>query len=493
MLLLATAPVLQPVASEGSRDTGFFGHPRGLSTLFFTELWERFSYYGMRALLMLFMTAPLAVGGLAFPTAKAGIVYGTYTALVYLMALPGGWIADRLLGQRRATLYGGATIMCGHISLAVPSIGAFYLGLALVTLGTGLLKPNISAMVGQLYRDDDARRDAGFSIYYMGINIGAFLSPLACGWLAQSSQFKEILASAGLNPAASWHWGFAMAAVGMFLGLTQYLRGWKHLGSAGLEPSRAGGEAERQRVVRQLWLGVLGAVALVGALIGLNAAGVLLITAAGLGEGFGYLLLVSTVLFFIWMFTMGDWTPAERKRLVVVLVLFVAASVFWSVFEQAGSTLNLFADRNTRSTVLGHSFPPTWFQSLNALFIVFLAPLFAWLWVRLGKHDPSSPAKFTIGLVFVALGFAILIYAAQLAEQGVKVSPLWLTATYLLHTIGELCLSPVGLSAMTKLAPARIAGLTMGVWFLAASVGNYLGGGCRACMNRSRCRACSER
>lgn len=473
---MATAPAFQPAASDDTRDAAFFGHPRGLSTLFFTELWERFSYYGMRALLILFMTAPIAAGGLAFDVAKAGVIYGTYTALVYLMSLPGGWIADRLLGQRRATLYGGVTIMAGHISLAVPGLVAFYIGLALVTLGTGLLKPNISAMVGQLYRDDDARRDAGFSIYYMGINMGAFLAPLACGWLAQSDRFKEILSSSGINPASSWHWGFAMAAVGMFFGLLQYLRGWKHLGSAGLEPFRAGGDAERQRVVRQLWIGVIAFAALVGALFALNASGALAITAAGIGEAFGYVLLASTVLFFIWMFTMGDWTPAERKRLVVVLVLFVAASVFWSVFEQAGSTLNLFAERNTRNEMLGMPFPATWFQSLNALFIVMFAPLFAWLWVRLGKRDPSSPAKFTIGLVFVALGFGILIYASEMAEQGIKVSPLWLTATYLLHTIGELCLSPVGLSAMTKLAPARIAGLTMGVWFLAASVGNYLGG-----------------
>ena len=472
----APAPVLEPVAQEGSRDTAFFGHPRGLATLFFTELWERFSYYGMRALLILFMTAPIAVGGLQFDVAKAGLIYGTYTSLVYLMSLPGGWVADRILGQRRATLYGGVVIMCGHISLAVPSLVSFYLGLGLVTIGTGLLKPNISAMVGQLYREEDSRRDAGFSIYYMGINLGAFLAPLACGWLAQSEQFKGVLSGAGINPASSWHWGFAMAAVGMFFGLVQYLRGWKHLGSAGLEPFGVGDAAERRRVNRQLWLGIGIVVGLLGVLAALNGAGVLQITSEWISKAFGYVLLFSTVVFFIWMFTMGQWTPAERKRLIVVLVLFVAAAVFWSVFEQAGSTLNLFAERNTRTTVFDFAFPASWFQSLNSAFIVLLAPLFAWLWVRLGKHDPSSPAKFTIGLVFVALGFAILIYAAQRAEQGVMVSPLWLTATYLLHTIGELCLSPVGLSAMTKLAPARIAGLTMGIWFLAASVGNYMGG-----------------
>ena len=473
---MATAAVLNPEPRTQERDTRFFGHPRGLATLFFTELWERFSYYGMRALLILFMTAPLAVGGLQFDVAKAGIIYGTYTALVYMVTLPGGWLADRFLGQRRATLYGGVIIMLGHISLAVPSITSFYLGLALVVTGTGLLKPNISTMVGQLYTPDDERRDAGFSIYYMGINIGAFLAPLVCGWLAQSEQFRGILASVGLKPENSWHFGFGMAAVGMFFGIVQYLGGWKHLGDAGMEPVRPPSVEAGVRQRRQLQIGLLTVAGLIGLLVVLAVSGVVRITAQGLGDAFGVLLLLVTVAFFAWMFLAAQWTPVERKRLIVVLVLFVGAAVFWSVFEQAGSTLNLFAQRSTANQVAGHSFPASWFQSLNSLFIIALAPVFAWLWVRLGKRDPSSPAKFTIGLVFVALGFAILILAAQKAQAGVLVSPLWLAATYLLHTIGELCLSPVGLSAMTKLAPARIAGLTMGVWFLASAVGNYMGG-----------------
>jgi POT family proton-dependent oligopeptide transporter len=459
-----------------SQDARFFGHPRGLSTLFFTELWERFSFYGMRAILILFMTAPLAAGGLGFDTAKAGVIYGAYTALVYMVALPGGWLADRFLGQRRATLYGGIVIMSGHVSLAVPTLTSFYLGLALVVVGTGLLKPNISAMVGQLYAPEDARRDAGFSIYYMGINIGAFLAPLACGWLAQSPQFRDLLSAAGIAPGAAWHFGFAMAAVGMLIGLVQYLAGSKHLGSAGLEPIRPAGADAAARQRRQLSLGLLLAVAAIGVPALLSATGVVRITAEAVAVAFGWILLATVAGLFGWIFFSASWTPAERRRLVVIAVLFLGASVFWAVFEQAGSTLNLFAERSTDNTLFGTSFPTTWLLSLNSLFIIALAPVFAWLWVRLGSRDPSSPAKFAVGLLFAGLGFAILIVAARLAGEGVKVSPLWLVATYFLHTIGELCLSPVGLSAMTRLAPARVAGLMMGAWFLAASVGNYLGG-----------------
>jgi POT family proton-dependent oligopeptide transporter len=457
-------------------DTSFFGHPRGLSTLFFTEMWERFSYYGMRALLILFMTAPLATGGLGFPTPKAGAIYGTYVALVYLTSLPGGWIADRFLGQRRAVLYGGVVIMLGHISLAIPSIATFYLGLGLVVIGTGLLKPNVSTMVGELYTPEDVRRDSGFSLYYMGINLGAFIAPFVCGWLAQSNEFRHLLGSLGLNPDSAWHWGFAMAAVGMFFGLIQYLRGWKYLGDAGIHRAQQESAEERARQRRQLRLGIAMIAAIVAIVAGGSATGVLPINAEWVANAFGVLLLLTTVLFFVWMFALGKWTPSERKRLLVVLVLFVAAAVFWSVFEQAGSTLNLFAQRNTRTVAFGYEFPASWFQSAEPFFLVLFSPVFAWIWIRLGKHDPSSPIKFTIGLLFVALSFALLVPASRHSEGGVLVSPLWLTGTFLLQTIGELCLSPVGLSAMTRLAPARIAGLTMGVWFLATSVGNYLGG-----------------
>jgi POT family proton-dependent oligopeptide transporter len=439
-------------------------------------MWERFSYYGMRAILILFMTAPIAVGGLQFDVAKAGVIYGTYTALVYMLSLPGGWIADRFVGQRRATLYGGVVIMLGHISLAIPSLTSFYVGLGLVTIGTGLLKPNVSTMVGQLYSGDDARRDAGFSIFYMGINVGAFLAPLACGWLAQSQEFKGILSSVGWAPESSWHWGFGMAAVGMFFGLVQYLAGWKYLGTAGLDPVRPE-SPEAQRRQRLLLQGGLALLAVVAGLVTLAVmSGMIRISAEGVGNVFGGVLLLVTVAFFLWMFTVAKWTPDERRRLYVVLVLFLAAAVFWSVFEQQGSTLNLFAERSTDTTIFGYRFPASWFQSLNSLFIITLAPAFAWLWVRLGRRNPHELVKFTVGLALVGLGFLILIGAARLAESGTRVSPMWLVVTYFLHTAGELFLSPVGMSAVTRLAPARIAGLTMGVWFLAISVGNYLGG-----------------
>jgi POT family proton-dependent oligopeptide transporter len=456
--------------------TTFFGHPRGLATLFFTELWERFSYYGMRALLILFMTAPVAAGGLGFDTGKAGIIYGTYVGLVYFTALPGGWLADHFLGQRRATLYGGVLIMLGHICLAVPLLSTFYAGLALIISGTGLLKPNISVMVGQLYPEEDRRRDAGFSIFYMGINIGAFLAPLVCGWLAQSEEFRRVLARAGIAPESAWHWGFGMAAVGMFFGLVQYLGGWKHLGDAGMHPGGAGDAMVREASRRILTRWAVGIVLVVGALLATALTGAVRITPAAVGNGVGIALLVVTLVFFGRLFGSGDWTAVERRRLITIAVLFVASVIFWAVYEQAGSTLNLFAERSTNNTILGRERPAAWYQSLPAIYVILLAPVFAWLWIRLGSREPSSPAKFVLGLVLVGAGFIVMVPAASLAAGGVKVSPAWLVVTYLLHVMGELCLSPVGLSATTKLAPARVVGLMMGVWFLSLAVGNYLGG-----------------
>ncbi len=424
-------------------------------------MWERFSYYGMRALLILFMTATVAQGGLGFDVPRASAVYGLYTAMVYMLSLPGGWLADRFLGLRRAVLYGGILIALGNYSLVVPSISFFYLGLILIVLGTGLLKPNVSAIVGRLYTTGDARRDAGFSIFYMGINLGAFLAPLAVGYIGQR---------------IDWHLGFGLAGLGMTLGIIQYLVGGKHLGEAGLHPAPAPSAAAQTRQQRQLRAG-LGLVAtLVAAPALLHVTGVVRVSALGLSRAFGLLLTLTVLLSFIGLLFFGDWTPLERKRLVAIAVLFVAAVLFWSVFEQAGSTLNLFAERSTDKQVLGFSFPASWFQSLNALMIVTLAPVFAWLWVKLGASNPSSPAKFSLGLVCAGLGFAVMAGASGLARAGAQVSPLWLFTTYLLHTIGELCLSPVGLSAMTKLAPARVGGLIMGIWFLSISVGNYLGG-----------------
>ena len=445
------------------QDTRFFGHPRGLSTLFFTEMWERFSYYGMRALLILFMTAAPAAGGLGFDTVTAGAIYGLYTAMVYMTTLPGGWIADRLVGPQNAVLYGGILIAAGHFSMAIPSLSTFYLGLLLIVLGTGLLKGNVSVIVGRLYEEHDIRRDAGYSIFYMGINLGAFIAPLVCGFLGQR---------------VSWHAGFAAAGVGMTFGLIQYSLGRKHLGNAGRYPADAGSPeaAARQKKEAILWTS-LGTAALVICGVGIFT-GLIPITPTQLSDVAGIFLLGLTVAFFGWLFLSPGWTPQERKQLYVVGVLFLAGALFWSEFEQAGSTLNLFADRNTENSVLGWDFPSSYYQSLNSLFLITLAPVFAWVWVRLARHgmEPSSPAKFACGLLGVGAGFAVLVVAAMLAEQGVKVSPLWLTVVYLLHTCGELFLSPVGLSAMSKLAPVRIGGLIMGVWFLASAVGNYIGG-----------------
>jgi proton-dependent oligopeptide transporter, POT family len=438
-------------------DTRFFGHPLGLATLFFTEMWERSSYYGTRALLILFMTASVATGGLGFGVAKAGAIYGFFTATGYLLNLPGGWFADRVLGQRRAVFLGGILISAGNFCLAAPSITVFYAGLGLIMVGTGLLKPNVSTIVGQLYATGDKRRDSGFSIFYMGINLGAFGSPLLCGWVAQ---------------AFTWRWGFAVSGVGMVLGLIQYAFSGKLLGSAGLNPSSTG-DAARDRVQRRN--GVIIAVGLLLVLVvaaALASAGIVQVTAAGISTGLGWVLLAITIAVFSWMIFGRGWSAEERKRAVAIFVLFAAAAIFWGAFEQAGSSLNLFGERNTNRHVFGYEFPAAWFQSVQPILVIIFAPVFAWLWLRLGRRDPSSPSKFSLGLIFGGLAFAIMVPAAV----GMNVSLWWLVGCYFLQTVGELCLSPVGLSAMTKLAPARVGGMVMGIWFLASSVGNWLAG-----------------
>ena len=450
-----------PAVAAPPYDDTFFGHPRGLSTLFFTEMWERFSYYGMRALLILFMTAPAAAGGLGFETGVAGAVYGLYTSMVYMTTLPGGWIADRLIGQRRAVLYGGMIIAAGHFSMAFPSLSTFYVGLTLIVVGTGFVKGNAAVIVGGLYGEHDARRDAGFSIYYMGINLGAFIAPLVCGYLGQK---------------VNWHIGFAAAGVGMVLGLVQYVLGAKYLGDAGLRPAPSKSPADAARLRSRAQLGGAAVLVVFIALALGMYTGAVPITAKQIADAAGYALLLIVVVFFGWLFFGGDWTPVERKRLYAIGVLFVAATIFWSEFEQAGSTLNLFGDRATRTSVFGWEFPSSYFQSLQPLFIITFAPVFAWIWIRLGRREPSSPAKFAIGLLLVGGGYAVLVVAASLAQSGVKVAPWWLVVTYLLHTFGELSLSPVGLSATTKLAPQRVVGLMMGAFYLAISVGNFIGG-----------------
>lgn len=449
---------LQRRCEQVATSKTFFGHPPGLSVLFFTELWERFSYYGMRALLILFMTAPVETGGLGFSVEKAAAVYGLVTSGVYLLSLPGGWLADRWLGQRKAVLWGGVLIALGNALLLAPSLAAFYSGLGAITAGTGLLKPNVSTIVGQLYSPTDRRRDAGFSIFYMGINLGAFLAPLICGYLGQR---------------VHWRLGFAAAALGMVAGLVQFRLGWRCLGDAGLRLGSSSGV--RQRALRRIAPGILAGGVTCAVFVALSSAGRIQLSAPAVAQVFGGGLLVIVAAVFGWLVMSKSWTPEERRRVWAIAVLFFASTVFWSVFEQAGSTLNLFAQRSVRKAVFGFEFPASWFQSLNALFIVTLAPVFAWMWVRLGSREPSSPTKFVLGLLGAGLGFAVLIAPARAASQGLQVSPWWLLLTYFLHTCGELCLSPVGLSAMTKLAPARLASFLMGVWFLSISIGNYLG------------------
>jgi POT family proton-dependent oligopeptide transporter len=450
-----------PTVPVQDGDKQFFGHPRGLATLYFTEMWERFSYYGMRALLILFMTATVQNGGLGFDVGRAGAIYGLYTAMAYMVTLPGGWIADRILGQRKSVLYGGIIIASGHFCMAFPGLPTFYLGLGLIVIGTGLLKPNVSTMVGELYSKDDNRRDAGFSIFYMGINLGAFLSPIFCGYVGEK---------------VNWHWGFGLAGFGMTLGVIQYLWGAKYLGTAGLYPVPATDPGDAQRQRSYLIWGCIACGIVIAAIFAVHALGIVQVTADGVADFVGYFLAVVVVVLFGWLLFGGDWTPIERKRMGVIGILFLAAALFWSAFEQAGSTLNLFAERSTDRNLFGYEYPASWFQSLNSLYIITLAPVMGWLWLRLGKREPSSAGKFAWGLIFVGLGFLVMVIGATRAAGGVQVSSFWLWATYLLHTIGELCLSPVGLSAMTKLAPARVAGLIMGIWFLASSVGNYIGG-----------------
>jgi len=434
-------------------DHAFFGHPRGLSTLFFTEMWERFSYYGMRALLILFMTAPAAAGGLGFDTAVAGAIYGLYTSSVYMACLPGGWIADRLLGARRAVLYGGILIAAGHFSMAVQSLAFFYLGLTLIVAGTGLLKGNVAVIVGQLYSQQDQRRDAGFSIFYMGINLGAFIAPLVCGYLGQR---------------VNWHVGFGAAGVGMTLGIVQYVLGGRTLGDAGIHPAQTLDPAARR------WTAFIAAAVVIAGVT--LFVGWIPITAVQIANAAGVLLIGGAIVFFAWLFLSSGWTPIERKRLVAIALLFLAACLFWSQFEQAGSTLNLFGDRATRTEMFGWTFPSSYYQALQPLFIISFAPVFAWVWITMGRNEPSSPTKFSFGLFLVGTGFAVIAVASLFGAGGVKVSPWWLVVTYLLHTWGELALSPVGMSAMTKLAPARIGGLIMGVWYLSIAIGNFTGG-----------------
>jgi POT family proton-dependent oligopeptide transporter len=441
------------------KDKQWFGHPRGLSTLFFTEMWERFSYYGMRGILLLFLVAAVKSGGFGLTDRTGAAIYGLYVGFVYLMALPGGWVADRILGQRRAVFIGGCFIAAGHFSMAIGTVLSFYLGLCLIVIGTGLLKPNVSAMVADLYPEGGHRRDAGFSIFYSGINVGAMVGPLVCGFLGEK---------------VNWHLGFGAAGVGMVLGLIQYRLGGKYLGEAGL---RLDVEPARDReVLKRLGFGVAAVLGVIALAVALQLTGVLRLSLYGVAKGTGFFMLGLALVYFGSVLFLSRLSTAEKKRIAVIFVFFMAAVLFWAGFEQAGSSMNLFAERMTQRVILGWEMPASFLQSVNSIFIILLAPVFGAIWIRLGRKQPSTPAKMGYGLAFLAIGFLVLAWGASFTGGGARVSMLWLIVTYLLHTVGELCLSPVGLSSVTKLSPRPLVGQMMGTWFMGTALGNLIAG-----------------
>jgi POT family proton-dependent oligopeptide transporter len=446
-------------SSEDRKVADFYGHPGGLLTLFFTEMWERMSYYGMRMLLVLYMTASLQEGGLGITVAAATAIYGLYTGAVYFMGLPGGWIADRLIGGQKAVWYGGWIIMIGHIILAIPSEYSFYLGMIFVVLGTGLLKPNIGAMVGMLYSAEDKRRDSGYTLYYMGINIGSVIGYFLCGWL--QLEF-------------GYHYAFGAAAFGMAAGLIIYKKTTWRLEGAAEKPI----QALTDKGNKLAWTCIYGFLAVLAFVtVGLMT-GFLTIDPVILARSVVTVITIVFLGYYGMIFRFGNLDGDEKKRLGALFLVCVASICFWAGFEQAGSSLNLFARDYTQRMAGTFEIPVGWFQSLNSIFIILLSPFIAALWINLAKKmiTPSYGVKCALGLIIMATGFIVMFFAAQAAASGLKVAPYWLVATYFLHTVGELCLSPVALSAVSKLSPKRFAGQMMGVFVLTYSIGNVVAG-----------------
>ncbi len=428
--------------------TDFLGHPKGLFVCFATEMWERFSYYGMRALLILYLTKHWE-----FTDATSYLIYGAYTSLVYIMPVFGGMLADQILGSKKAVTYGAILLVFGHLGMTVESNEQiFYLSLALIVSGVGFLKPNISTMVGALYEEGDPRRDSGFTIFYMGINIGAFTATLLCGYLGEQ---------------VGWAYGFGAAGIGMLFGLIIFLWGQKYLEGLAEPPSNKYLQ-KMNGISYESWAYISGIFMvlvtwflvqnsqLVGQLLG----------------GFGAIFIGAWLLYALFR-----CAPDERDRLIVVGILILFSLIFWALFEQAGSSLNILTDRGVNRVIFGWEVPASMFQSLNAGFIFTIAPLFAMLWIALAKRnmEPSTPIKFSIGIIFVGLGFLALVYGMR-SSEGLQTGVFWIILIYLLHTLGELCLSPVGLSSVTKLSPQRIVGFMMGMWFFASAAGNYVAG-----------------
>lgn len=455
---------------DGAREKEFFGHPRGLVICFLTEMWERFSYYGMRALLIFYLTQHFL-----FSDESAAGIYGAYISLVYITPVIGGVVADRYLGPSRAVILGAVLLVAGHFGMAFEGSQAvetfvggervverdplylqiFYLSLALIIMGVGFLKANISTLVGSMYSRRDPRRDSAFTLFYMGINLGSFLGALVCGFLLQYLGFS---------------WGFGAAGVGMLFGLLVFLRGRHHFGEQG-EPSDP--EALRSPALAGIsreWLIYL-----------LTALGVLVCwqlmqNRAVVGGILGASLVLMTAVIIGYAFLQCE--REDRDRMLVALILMSYQIIFWSLFEQTGSSLNLMTDRNVDREFFGFVIPAAAFQSVNAFFIITLAPLFSTMWLYLSRRgwEPSTPMKFALSLIQLGLGFLFLVYGASIATDPTQVAVIWLILLYLLHTTGELCISPVGLSMTTKLSAPRVVGMMMGCWFLASAAGNYVSG-----------------
>ncbi|MEU9760597.1 oligopeptide:H+ symporter [Streptomyces sp. NPDC047985] len=448
---MASSLTKDPASTSGSERT-FFGHPRGLATLFMTEMWERFSFYGMRALLPLYLVSG---SGLHMSATTATAVYSIYLAMVYLLAMPGGWFGDRVWGPRRTVVVAASVVMVGHLTLALPGSGSFFAGLALVALGSGLLKANISTMVGHLYDGpEDPRRDGGFTVFYMGINLGAFAAPLIIGTVGEK---------------VNWHLGFALAAVGMGLGLVQFLIGTRHLDPRSNVVPKPLSAEERRSTLRKGLLWLVVAVVFYGVLVAtdvytLNWA-LVPITIAGL---------VIPVAVLVRIKRDRELTKTEQSKMSGYIWFFVAAAVFWMIYDQGGSTLSLFGESSTTNSLLGLHFPTSWYQTINPVIIMALAPVVAWIWLALNRRgkEPSTVVKFGSGLFLVGVSFLVFMLPLTMTSDGDKVSPMWLVSIYFLQTVGELCLSPVGLSVTTKMAPAKYGSQMMGVWFLAVTAGD---------------------
>lgn len=441
---------------ESVPQSGFFGQPKGLFTLFFTEFWERFSYYGMRAILVFYMYYEVSKGGLGLSESTALAIVSIYGSLVYMSGIIGGWLADRVFGTSRAVFYGGILIMLGHIVLALPgSLTLFFISMGLIVLGTGLLKPNVSTIVGDIYSDDDVRIDSGFSIFYMGINMGSFIAPLTVGTLGLKYNF---------------HLGFGLAAVGMFAGLVLFvLTKKKNLGLAGTQIANPLSPVERSKYLKIL----LSAIVVLGILIFVSAQqGWLTFTSfIALVGVLGFL--IPFTYFFV-MYRSKKTTADEKSRILAYIPLFLASVMFWAIAEQGSTILALYADKRTNLDALGFHIEPAWFQSLNPLFIFTLAPVFAWLWIKMGKRQPTIPQKFAFGILFAGLSFIVILVPAFLGGSDTLVNPIWLVLSIFIAVLGELCLSPVGLSATTKLAPVAFSAQTMSLWFLSNAAAQAL-------------------